>query len=100
MPLSPQQKYIVDLMTEYLEDKVNNPHAVALDIWRMTRAKQRPRRRPPVEMAQHEHKWIDATNKVITSGEVCFGCGSIRSDNKDQVTAAYLKAFVRDGRAT
>jgi len=43
----------------------------------------------------HHHEWTDATNSIITSGEVCFECGAIRSDNEDRVTATYLKAFVQ-----
>ncbi len=33
---------------------------------------QRPKDEP------HVHDWIDARNEVVTSGEVCLGCGGMR----------------------
>lgn len=32
-----------------------------------------------------EHEWVDARNKVVTSGEVCLKCNSIRAGNVDEV---------------
>jgi hypothetical protein len=29
-----------------------------------------------------EHVWIDIRNEVITSGEMCFGCGRVRAGNE------------------
>ena len=40
MPMSPQQNYIVDLIADYLEDRIEEPRETALEIWRMTRLKR------------------------------------------------------------
>ncbi len=44
MPGSPQQKHIVDLITAYLKDQVKDPRKTALEVWRITRTKLRPRK--------------------------------------------------------
>jgi len=36
-----------------------------------------PARSPQDE--DHEHKWVDARNRVVKSGEICLGCGIVRS---------------------
>ena len=46
LPGSPQQKYVVGLIEEYLSDMVDEPGKVALHIWQLTRTKIRPV--PPV----------------------------------------------------
>ncbi len=42
MPLSPQQQHVVRLVTIYLKGQVEDPHQVALEIWRITQTKLRP----------------------------------------------------------
>ncbi len=32
---------------------------------------------------EHEHEWVDASNKVIVSGQVCVTCGTARASEDD-----------------
>ena len=50
-PGSPQQQHVLGLIEKYLTDKVDDPKAVALHVWRLTRITMRPIRPPipPIE---------------------------------------------------
>jgi hypothetical protein len=37
--------------------------------------------RVTIEVLECAHNWVDARNKVISSGEVCLKCGAIRAGN-------------------